>query len=396
MSQLYKKYDAYYSRIRVRVGDRGQSKRKEVYIKLLTDKRSTAKTRNAIVQREENKIRKEIKRGYATKSDLLTMSDSIEWEWIKADGTATSLKIHTLTEYVDSFIKYKQIRKLRPNSISSYTNALNKFIDAVGGNTLVNDIDEGHVTTFIEYMQQSNLKESSIDSHLKGLTAFLKWCELRRYIDKAPYIELFRPVLEDKWLTEEEYNKILNYDNYTDSRFPKMFKLYGETGIRLAEGFKGILTEDDNAIWLAIPNEASKSKKGRTIQLNKEQRDTVLLMQQLWRDKGQTDLHYKYYSRVFRKVCDKLNIPKHKHFHSLRHYYGKVMVTLTGNIYQVSGMMGHSSVSVTEDYYVKGFDMKSTLRDFPSLKHKLNVAPNSLNMAMGGSKGGEDSYQVVI
>ena len=34
--------------------------------------------------------------------------------------------------------------------------------------------------------------------------------------------------------------------------------------------------------------------------------------------------------------------------------------------------MGHSSVKVTEDSYVKGFDLKSTLRDFPSLKPFLN------------------------
>ena len=33
--------------------------------------------------------------------------------------------------------------------------------------------------------------------------------------------------------------------------------------------------------------------------------------------------------------------------------------------------MGHSSVKVTEDSYVKGFDRKSTLRDFPSLRKYL-------------------------
>ena len=47
------------------------------------------------------------------------------------------------------------------------------------------------------------------------------------------------------------------------------------------------------------------------------------------------------------------------------------MVTISGNIYIVSGLMGHSSVKVTEDNYVKGFDRKSTLRDFPSLKEYL-------------------------
>ena len=89
---------------------------------------------------------------------------------------------------------------------------------------------------------------------------------------------------------------------------------------------------------------------------------------------------YRYYSRIFKKVKDELNIPKHKSFHSLRHYFGKTMVIITGNIYQVSGLMGHSSFKVTKDSYVKGFDLKSTLRDFPSLKPFLN--------GENGQKGG--------
>ena len=81
---------------------------------------------------------------------------------------------------------------------------------------------------------------------------------------------------------------------------------------------------------------------------------------------------------MFRKVCDKLDIPKNKSFHSLRHYFGKTQVTITGSIYKVSGMMGHSSVKVTEESYVKGFDKKSTLRDFPSLKKYLITPQNRL------------------
>ena len=52
------------------------------------------------------------------------------------------------------------------------------------------------------------------------------------------------------------------------------------------------------------------------------------------------------------------------------------MVTITGSVYKVSGLMGHSSVKVTEDSYVKGFDPKSTLRDFPSLKQYLITPQN--------------------
>tara|TARA_Y100001963_G_scaffold65115_1_gene90685 strand:- start:1114 stop:1800 length:687 start_codon:yes stop_codon:yes gene_type:complete len=209
-------------------------------------------------------------------------------------------------------------------------------------------------------------------------------------------VELFNPIVADKWLTEAEYDAVLSYDSYKThmgsvclnsvnlppTRFRKVFKLYGETGLRLQEGFYGVLTEDSNGIWLAIPDEKSKSKKGRTISLNTEQRDTIQMMQRIWYEQGATIDHIKYYSRKFKNVCRALGVAENKSFHSLRHYYGKTQVTITGNIYQVSGLMGHSSIKVTEDYYVKGFDMKATLRDFPSLKKYLITPKNEQNMGV--------------
>ena len=97
---------------------------------------------------------------------------------------------------------------------------------------------------------------------------------------------------------------------------------------------------------------------------------------------------------MFRKVCDKLDIPKNKSFHSLRHYFGKTQVTITGSIYKVSGMMGHSSVKVTEESYVKGFDKKATLRDFPSLKQYLITPQNRLKTGWGIRKGVYESLDL--
>ncbi len=403
MSSLTKKRKIYYSRLSIRVGERQHEKRKEVYVKLDTERYAFAKKRNAVVTREENKIRAEIRNGDATKSDLLNINQLVEWEWLKDDGSKSSMKIHTLSEYVDKFLKYKGIKGMRQSTIDAYRYSLNKMVESIGSKMLVSDIRQDHIDDLIGFLESKQLSQASIDSNLKSVSVFLKWCEVRSYIEKAPIIEYFRPIIDDKWLTESEYNAILNFEykpisnNYHSNlslnykRYAKVFKLYGETGMRLSEGFYGILTEDENGIWLAIPNEHSKSKKGRTIELNEEQRDTIVMMQRLWYENDCKKLHIKYYSRMFRKVCDKLEIPKNKSFHSLRHMFGKRMVTITGNIYKVSGLMGHSSVKVTEDSYVKGFDRKSTLRDFPSLKKDLITTKNTQKQGGVGTKGWEHS-----
>jgi len=392
MSSLTKRRKNYYSRIQVRVGNPKDNKRKIVYIKLDTQTYSFAKKRNAIVTKEENKIRVENRQGLATKSDLLTINDNSDWEWLKKDGSRTSIKLHTLGEYADKFIKYQGIKQRKESTINGYQYSLQKFIDSVGSTMLVSDLTDEHIDIFIEYCEKKGLNLVSIDSNLKSVSAFLHWCHRRNYIERIPTIDLFRPIIEDKWLTELEYNAILNFEykpthnNYNlhlnYKRYKKVFKLYAETGMRLSEGFYGILTEDENGIWLAIPNEHSKNKIGRTIELNKEQRDTIKMMQTLWYENDCTTNHIKYYSRMFRKVCDKLDIPKNKSFHSLRHYFGKTQVTITGSIYKVSGMMGHSSTRVTENSYVKGYDKKATLRDFPSLKQYLITPQNRLKQGV--------------
>ena len=54
-------------------------------------------------------------------------------------------------------------------------------------------------------------------------------------------------------------------------------------------------------------------------------------------------------------------------------------------------MMGHSSTRVTEDSYVKGFDKKATLRDFPSLKKYL-VTPQNRQITGVGTQEWEHKY----
>ena len=126
-SLIHKHKKKYISRIVVRVGDRKDGKRKSIYVDLNATKYSYAKKRNAIVQLEENKIRTEIKRGQASKSDLLNINQLVDWEWLKSDGSTTTLKIHTLSEYADKFIKYQGIKQRRKSTIDAYRYSLKKF-----------------------------------------------------------------------------------------------------------------------------------------------------------------------------------------------------------------------------------------------------------------------------
>jgi len=383
MSYLQKSGNKYRARIRVSIG----SKRKNILIDLNTSRKSEADTRNTIVTNEETAIRLKIRAGDKTINDLMNIDSSRDWSWVKHNGTKTSVKIIDVQECVNQFLEAVAVRGSRPTTIESYTYSLRRFCQVV--DCPISDVNEVHIDDFIKHLRLDEKIKSdvTINSNLKGARAMLKWAERRRYIDRCPHFEFLKTDVSPKWLTEEEYDEILNYEHYTDKRFRRTFKLYAETGMRLSEGFNGVVTEDDNGIWLVLSKEHSKSHNQRTIPLTEEQRDTIRMIQSLWIEKGCTESHIKYYSKVFKNVRNACGIDRNKCFHSLRHYFGKTMVIRSrGNIYYVSGLMGHSSVSVTEKYYVRTFDQRQTLKEFPALSKylKLNNEDKSNNELFSG------------
>ena len=149
MATLVKRRRKYYSKIAVRVGKPSLNKIKVSYVRLLTERYSFAKKRNTIVTNRAHQIRNEIRKGYATKSDLLNINESTDWAWVKANGSDTTERLITLTHYIDKFIKYKKIKQMRDATIDSYRYALNKFIKSVGSNYLVSDINQEHIDMFV-------------------------------------------------------------------------------------------------------------------------------------------------------------------------------------------------------------------------------------------------------
>jgi len=147
-------------------------------------------------------------------------------------------------------------------------------------------------------------------------------------------------------------------------RFKRMFKLYWETGLRLSETFIGVI----NGNWLDIPADKSKNHKARSIQINREQIETIELLQLFHKNNPTLD-SIKWYSKKFKKGLLKVGVLD-KHFHCMRHSFGaRRIIETNGNIHLVRDEMGHSSVTVTERY--TRLNRKRVVEDFPSLADKI-------------------------
>ena len=294
-----------------------------------------------------------------------------DFPWLNSSGGRTNVKPKSLVDTIDLFIDYRLTSEnLRPKTIDINQRALNLFIEVVG-NISVKCINMVHIDKYIQYSRSLHHSNHTINIGLRTIRTYLIWLYDRDMIHKVIKIkELQTNVNDPKYITEVEYNKLMSLD-FGHPRFRMMFKLYWETGLRLSEAFIGII----NGNWLDIPSDKSKNHKERSIRLNKEQIETINILQAHHQDNPSTD-SIKWYSKKFKKGLLKVGI-LNKHFHCLRHSFGARRILETnGNIHLVRDEMGHSSVTVTERY--TRLKHKRLIEDFPSLADKCYISQNML------------------
>ena len=366
------------SRISIRYGAAKENKSRVVYVDLGTDDKNQGFKRNNAVTLKEQTIRKRIRQGDATESELLNLPGSVDWSWIKKDGTDSTFKVLRVRECAKEFIEACEIKGLRQNTIEYYTNGLSRFADAYSGD--VSEIDYAIIMKFKKYIKnRDTIKSLSSEvANLKCLRAFLHWCVKMKYLDSVPPLEIPTIDPNPKWINEAEFKMLMKYKGYSNARFPEVFRLYFDTGLRLEEGFKGYIEGDR----FVIPEQVSKNKKERKIPITDAQKETIEMMQRIYRDMGSKDSHIQHYSRTFRNVCDALKIDSDKHFHCLRHSYGKRMTMRYQGLYkEIATLMGHHSFTITEKYYAQNTNQDDDNADFPSLA-KYNKVHNLDSMGL--------------
>lgn len=143
-----------------------------------------------------------------------------------------------------------------------------------------------------------------------------------------------------KGLTPEEFKKLISMIPSKDKISKTAFLLAYGSGLRISEvlNLKRIDIKDKYiSIWDA------KGGKDRTVPKPKG-----------WRDYMTNEIPIKVgersLQRRFKKYCKKAILPDHYVFHSLRHGFGTRLVESGVPINQVSLLMGHSSISVTNVY----------------------------------------------
>jgi integrase len=356
MASVRKMRDKYYSRVR---WYDSLGKRSEKLIPLKTDKKSEAIIRNHEVERVE---------------DLISQGENWEFGWM-AEGGKPKLLHLSIDQAVEQFYAVKRLDNLKPRTFEAYAQGLNAFMEAVGKNVSIENVDMSEIN---EFKRWSKKRHSQVTTNLclQKIKSFLIYCYDMGYIKKQIKIKMLDVKAKSPmYLTETNMLKLFSSD-MIERHYRKAFYFYAITGCRLNEPFKGNI----NGNWLIIDSESSKTGVEREVQLNNITLPILLEMRQNVETNVGKSGHgssehtrrwlIKKYSRKFKACAEAEGFGHHK-FHNLRDTYATRRWAVTGDIKSVSKELGHTTVAMTEKY--TGFKLRRLMDDFPSLKPQIQA-----------------------
>lgn len=237
-----------------------------------------------------------------------------------------------------------------------YQSVFNKIIKTFG-NIPLYELTENKISDYLKARTQISVYTSSKD--LRYFRSAFNWAVKQRYILVNPCSKIKTikaPERQPLFINASDYDKLLAI---IDDKVIKDIVIFAiNTGLRLME----ILTLQwnqinfkDRYVILDNVNHITKSKRIRSVPLNINA--LQVLTERERESKGNFVFSYKdemikgdFVSKKFKAYIIKANLNPKLKFHSLRHSFASWLVQKGISIYQVSQLLGHSDLKVTQIY----------------------------------------------
>ena len=319
--------------------------------------------------------------------------------------------------YIQDFIEYCTYKDLSVKTIKSYYQTLTlfaKYLEEEKDITSVTDVNKEIVEEYISFTKdrgkysyvadektlnvtyQNNRKDigkeisvATLNNYLRNIKVFFNWCEensLIKYntVADVKFIKGKRKIKDQ--LTDDEYKKIIkaiDLTKFNEYRDYIVIQLIMDTGMRLSECLS--LTIDDIDVvrkTVFLSAEVTKGKKDRYVFYSNHM--SVLLNRWIrYKDSIQyNDLLFptqrtnglvtpSNFERNFRGYLKRAKITKNITPHTLRNNFGRRFLLNGGDIFMLSKILGHSSVTVTEKAYldITTEDIRKSYQRFSPLEN---------------------------
>jgi len=299
---------------------------------------------------------------------------------------------------IDDFMSYCQSKKLSTRTMRSYEQTLRlfaKYLEDKKEIKTTKDVTKDDIKHYIVYLQErgkytitSNenslelnrphnrqdyskpIKNGTINNYIRNLKVYFNYMDENYLIKDNPVTKIkFLKAQRTKkaFIKDIEFYKLLkslDTTKYCEYRDYIIIQLVFDTGMRVGEtleiDIKTDLDLDNRAISLRA--ETTKGKAPRTVFFSMKMAEELrrwikfkdryvesdLLFPVQLRDKP---LLVNNFEKNYRKYCERVGIEECSP-HGLRNNFAKRFLMNGGDIYTLSKILGHSSVTVTEECYL--------------------------------------------
>ena len=299
---------------------------------------------------------------------------------------------------IDEYLVYCRSRELREKTMNSYEQSLRLFerwcmdeLNMCSVDKITESIIRHYITSIQErgkYSFYSNEKQkdtnkperrrdyrkpvstTTINNYIRNLKAFFNWLDSDCIIKKNP-MKKVKPLRTERkmkeFLTDEEFKRListLDKSYYPEHRDYAMIMLMIDSGMRLGE-CSNLRVEDINLSrkQVTISADIAKGRKERSVYFSSKT-ERVLRHWLQFKDRY-VDSEYLFpvkqsespvrvcgFETNFKGYVRRAGITKDITPHCLRNNFAKRCLMNGMDIYTLSRILGHSSVTVTEQAYL--------------------------------------------
>lgn len=300
---------------------------------------------------------------------------------------------------IDEFMVYCRSKRLREKTIASYEQSLRLFerwcreqlaieeVDKVTESVIrryINDLQERGKYSFycddrakgINHPERRRdfrkpISITTINNYIRNLRVFFNWLDAEIVIRKNPMNKIKQLKNDRKardFLTDEDFKKLvgcLDKSYFSEHRDYAMIMLMIDSGMRLGE-CSCLLLDDINLArhQIALRAEITKGRKDRVVYFSAKTEQVLRRWLQykdrhcesdyLFPSRSATGNHIQVsnFETNFKNYLRRSGIDERISPHCLRNNFAKRCLMNGMDIYTLSRILGHSSVTVTEQAYL--------------------------------------------
>ena len=321
----------------------------------------------------------------------------------------------TLEFYLEDFMEHCTLKELSKKTLNSYESTLQLFFKYLKEEYMINriqDVTYEQVDSYLKFTKErgkysyvsddrtvklnypdmrkdfgNTISDTTINNYIRNMKVFFNYCLERKYIKVTPmenikFLKAKRKMKDE--ITDIEFRaliKAINITIYSEYRDYTIIQLIFDTGMRLTETLNLKLEDIDvERRTILITAEINKGKKDRYVFFSNtmanilkswiQYKDRYCNNEYLFPTKKGTIITASNFERNFRFYKQRAGITKNISPHGLRNNFAKRFLLSGGDIFMLSKILGHSSVTVTEQAYldVTMTDIRKSYQRFSPLE----------------------------